>query len=65
MKKSGIFGAVGLMAIAALSEMSAMPNDIDLRKAGDTSRPSTLNGKQKSKRKRKNKAQKAARKRNR
>ncbi len=53
------------MAIAALSEMSAMPNDIDLRKAGDTSRPSTLNGKQKAARKAKNKAAKAARKRNR
>jgi len=59
----------GLMAIAAMAEMGAigsMADDIDLRKVqGGVSTASTLNGKQKAERKRRNKAQKAARKRNR
>jgi hypothetical protein len=61
--KSG--NLAGLMAIAAMAEMGAMDN-IDLRKVkGGTSSLSTLNGKQKAARKAKNKAAKAARKRNR
>jgi hypothetical protein len=65
MKKSGIIAAA-LIAMAQIGEIGAMPDETVIRQAGkDRITPSTLNGKQKAERKAKNKAAKAARKRNR